>query len=399
MKACFLSSVQFSRPLDPTSRAKFQALCEGHEISVIGFSKSLVPRCFQEHARFYLLPSLPGTNLRYFALLLISPWLAMWCVLHHGAKILVAQSPYEGVAAAWSKIAAGFVGTRVALVVESHGDFERAFFFEKRVRFRRLYTGLMRRFAEFSLRHADVLRAISRATEKQLRQRAAELPLYQFPTWTNIDAFLEAGAERVADEGQQILFVGVLTPLKGVHHLVTAFRTLAPEYPAARLVIVGRAVNRSYANELRAEVERSDVAERVSFHEEMPQEKLAGWMARSCVLVLPSLSEGLGRVLIEAMATGTPVIGSNVGGIPQLIEEGRNGFLIAPGDASALAERLRFFLSRPEEARAMGERARAYARELFSTEAYVEGYDEVFTAAAACVDAESGGGNPGQGSG
>jgi glycosyltransferase involved in cell wall biosynthesis len=104
-------------------------------------------------------------------------------------------------------------------------------------------------------------------------------------------------------------------------------------------------------------------------------------MRQARVLVLPSLSEGLGRVVVEAMATATPVIGSSVGGIPEMVQEGVTGFLVVPGDAKSLADRLLWLLTHPEEAEAMGLRAREFARRLYSTEAYVRHYGELFAKA------------------
>ncbi|MGQ9663699.1 MAG: glycosyltransferase, partial [Kiritimatiellia bacterium] len=79
----------------------------------------------------------------------------------------------------------------------------------------------------------------------------------------------------------------------------------------------------------------------------------------------------------------TAVIGSRVGGIPEMVQDGVNGFLVPPGDEEALADRLRWVLTHPDEVRAMGERAREFARSFFSTEAYVEGYRRLLAMAEA----------------
>jgi glycosyltransferase involved in cell wall biosynthesis len=109
----------------------------------------------------------------------------------------------------------------------------------------------------------------------------------------------------------------------------------------------------------------------------MAQANLAERMRRACVFVLPSISEGLGRVVIEAMAAGTPVIGSNVGGIPDMVKDGVTGWLVPPGDEVTLADRLRWVLEHPEEAHEMGYRARVAAEQSFSTNSYVQHYDEL----------------------
>ncbi|MEM2991071.1 MAG: glycosyltransferase, partial [Halobacteria archaeon] len=92
----------------------------------------------------------------------------------------------------------------------------------------------------------------------------------------------------------------------------------------------------------------------------------------------PSVSEGLGRVVFEAMACGTPVIGSRVGGVQEMIEEGVTGFLVPPGDVDELAQRHKWILSHPEEAKQIGERAREFAQRFFSPKAYQQSYARLF---------------------
>ena len=85
-----------------------------------------------------------------------------------------------------------------------------------------------------------------------------------------------------------------------------------------------------------------------------------------------------GPAAVEAMATGTPAIGSHVGGIPEMVHDGATGFLVPPGNETALAQRIRWVLEHPEETRQMGRRARRFAEQFFSTRSYVAGYREIF---------------------
>lgn len=386
-KVCFLSSAQYSTPLDETSEKKFHALAAEHDVLVVSFSTSVRPRAFTQHARFYLLPWVPVAILRYLLLLVAGPWVALWCLLRHDASILVAQSPYEGVPAGWAKLGARLLGKRVRLVVESHGDFEVSVFLQRRVFSRRLYHFLMNLAIRSSLGRADLLRAVSKATSRQLRQWSPELRIVEFPAWTDIEVFLEAHYD--PDEGnQRILFVGVLFPRKGVHHLVSAFSIIAQDCPAAELVIVGREENVAYVAKLKDKVARLGLNDRVKFVGEMSQRSLANWMSQSLVLVLPSLSEGFGRVVIEAMAAGTSVIGSMVDGIPELIRDKETGFLVPPEDVDALGDRLHWVLTHPKESKDMGRCAREFVRNFFSTDAYLRGYAEVFEAAQSTVLSE-----------
>ena len=90
--------------------------------------------------------------------------------------------------------------------------------------------------------------------------------------------------------------------------------------------------------------------------------------------VLPSLSEGLPRVLIEAQALGKPVIATRVGGIPELISENENGFLVEPKNSEQLAGKIKRLLENPQLSREMGERGKQFARDNFSNKKYIENY-------------------------
>ncbi len=386
MKVAFLGGARYSQPLDTTSEKKWRLLSLLGQMFVVGFSQSLRPQRFTQHAHFYLLPKFPWPVLRYLSMFTIGPWLALWLILRHGVQVLVAQSPYEGFAAAVAKVLARLLGRRTVLIVENHGDFEVSLFLQRRVRWPGLYRWLMRRTARFALRHADLLRAISGSTQEQLQRWAPGKPIVRFPTWTDIEVFLEAGVQ----EGQrqpEIVYAGVLIPRKGVHHLIRAFAQVVPKFPQARLAIIGRAENPAYAEGLESLVAELGLDSQVEFVKELSQAKLAQRMRRGLVFVLPSVSEGLGRVVIEAMATGMPVVGSRVGGIPEMVQEGVTGFLVPPGDEEALAERLRWVLEHPQEAETMGCRAREFARTFFSHDAYVAGYRRLFEMAQEVLEA------------
>jgi len=380
VRTAFLGGARYGRPLDPTNRKKFLALRALGELFVIGYSRDLRPRCFSEHARFYLLPQLPLAFLRYLEMLVFAPLLVCWLIFRHRVQIVVAQSPYEGFAAAAAKKIAQSFGYQLALVVESHGDFEASLPLE-RGGAPAFCRRLLRRAARFSLQQADLLRAVSAVTERQLEKWSPAKSIVRFPAWTDMEVFLGAGAEEKEYFSQKILYAGVLTPQKSVHHLIGAFAAIAAEFPDAELTLVGRAQNEIYTAELKRQVIGTGQSDRVRFATPLPQADLALWMKNAAVLVLPSISEGFGRVIIEAMAAATPVIGSDVGGIPEIIKDGDNGFLVPPGDERGLAEKLRWILKNPHQARRMGRRARAFAQQFFSTEAYLDGYRRVFRGA------------------
>jgi glycosyltransferase involved in cell wall biosynthesis len=361
---CWIGGARYNRPLDTTNRKKWQALTAlNADLRVIGFESGV---------RFMLLPAPPLGLLRHILFFTLGTLLALWQARR--ADTLIAQSPHEGAVGALAKQVAGLFGRRVRLVVESHGDFEQALFLQRRVSLAGLYRGLMDAFARYALRHADALRAISSTTEAQLVRFALRTPVVRFMAWTDAETFIAAGEARTnfPSRSREIVYAGVLTPLKNVHVLIEAFARGAP--PDARLWLIGKPENATYADELRAQVARLGVADRVTFAGMLSQTELAAQMARARVLVLPSASEGLGRVLVEALLCGTPVIGTRVGGIPDVVRDNENGLLIPPNDADALADALARLYADDALVDRFGEQGRAFALSLASTEAFVQGY-------------------------
>jgi len=389
MKACFIGGARYPQPLNTTSLKKFRLLKRLGETFVIGFSQDLRPRRFTEYAHFYLLPQFPLPVFRYVTMLIFGPLLSLWLIHRYGVQVLIAQSPYEGFVAALAKGIAARLGREVALVVESHGDFENSLFLYRRVRPRWFFRTLMAYAAKFSLRYADALRAISAATCAQLQRWAPDKPVIRFPTWTDIEVFLKAGTNAPDKRKNLIVYAGVLIPLKGVHFLIEAFAQVRDVFPDACLWLIGRVGNAEYVNSLKAQVQQLGLSEQVMFYGHLPQQKLAQCIAQAQALVLPSLSEGLGRVVIEAMACGTPVIGSRVGGIQEVIQDGKTGFLVPPGDVEALAERIRWIFTHPDESGEMGRQAREFAQAFFSPDAYLQSYARLLHLAVSRLKARS----------
>ncbi|MEW6183381.1 MAG: glycosyltransferase [Bacillota bacterium] len=375
MRICFIGGTRYSLPLDETSAKKFRLLSQLGELYVIGFAQNPKPHRFTEHANFYLMPKLPLPVLRYFLMLTSGTLLALWFILVQKVRILVAQSPYEGFAGAAAKKLARLIGLETALIVESHGNFEESIFLQRRVLVPDIYRALMRWTSKFALKHADLLRAVSNSTHEQLQRWSPGKPIIQFPAWTDMDVFLNTQPEQAGDD---VLFAGVLTPLKGVHILIDAFAKVGRKLPTAQLWIAGRDENKEYAAELREKAAALGLADRIHFTGEVSQQELARYMARCRVFVLPSFSEALPRVVFEAMAAAKPVIASNVGGIPELVQDEETGFLVPPGDIESLTKRLHWVLTHPEGAETIGKQARESARKLFSSKAYVDSYRKLF---------------------
>jgi glycosyltransferase involved in cell wall biosynthesis len=373
-RVCWVGGTRYSNPLNPTLDSKWRAIHTlGIDIFIIGFANGLRPRRFTQQARFYLLPELPTSILRYAEMFFVVPPLLLWLIFRHDVSVIVAQSPFEGVAGALAKQITKIFGKRVSLAIESHGDFEVAVFGQRRVAFAGAYRWFMKRAARYSLHHADALRAVSGSSREQLEHWMPGTPIVQFMTWIDFEAFGTVKREQPLSQCWDLVCAAVLVPRKGQHILIDAFAQVADEFPAAKVWLVGKAENLEYAAQLKARAERLGLADRVVFVGAVAQAELAGYMSRARALVLDSSSEGLPRVVMEAMNGGLVPVASAVSGTPEVIEDGVTGYLILPEDVSALAEALRRMYRDPD-IDAMGARAQAFARQFFSQAAYVDGY-------------------------
>lgn len=141
----------------------------------------------------------------------------------------------------------------------------------------------------------------------------------------------------LAPDGPIVLFVGRLSPEKGVTDLVRAFATVRPARPESRLCIVGDGALR---DALEAEVRRLGLAGACVFLGSRGHHEVFVAMRAADVLVLPSHREAFGMVLVEAMRCGLPIVASRVGGIPEVVQDGITAWLVPPGDIQALAATL-----------------------------------------------------------
>lgn len=140
----------------------------------------------------------------------------------------------------------------------------------------------------------------------------------------------------------KIGFIGRLDKGKGCEHLIEAF-SLLPKHMNLMLILVGMG---NQEDHLRSLVQKFSLKEKVVFLGPQPQNKLRAIYASMDVFIFPTLlEESLGLVGLESMACGTPVVGSDIGALPTYIKEGVNGFLVKPGSAKEIADKIiKFYL-------------------------------------------------------
>ena len=194
-------------------------------------------------------------------------------------------------------------------------------------------------FKRWGIRSCDVILAQSEAAAQNL-VRLLGCPTSKItvvPSWIDPAKYagLKAGLNEAQNNGAtRYLFLGWLEPWKGVGDLIDAAGLLADRQQDFRLVVCGGGSQREM---LEQKCEQLALKQRVEFRGWTLGEAKLDALREADIFVLPSLTEGFPNALLEAMATGLPVIATPVGGVPSLIEPEQNGLLVAPGDSAALA--------------------------------------------------------------
>ena len=341
-RVLFVGRTRYRLPLGESLARKWDALGERLELRVLASGEAsdgrfvLVPPRALDGPRFYAeLPLRVARELRAFR-----------------PDVVVAESPYEAIAVE--------AGRRLArsparIVVEVHGDWHVS---------TRLYGSRLRaalgplgdRLGDWAVRRADATRAVGGFTASLVRA-AGGAPAGVFTTYSDHRAF--DGPPVPVPSEPRVLFVGVLERYKNVEGLARAWRLVAERLPEAHLHLVGTGTQRDVA----ASLPRAGV----QWDERLEPDEVAAALDAARALVLPSASEGLPRIAIEAFLRGRAVVGARAGGIPDIVEDGVNGLLVPYDDDRALATALERILSDLELARRLGNGACAAAARWVST--------------------------------
>jgi glycogen synthase len=247
----------------------------------------------------------------------------------------------------------------VPVILDLHGDWRAA---------TRLYGSPLRRVLDpvgdavsrVAVLRADAVRTISDFTTGLVRDLGRDATAV-FPAYVDRESFFEPPPVPLP-ERPTVLFVGVLERYKNFDGLVAAWRSAAERVPDASLRIVGDGHQAAFARQLVAELPAN-----TTYTPTLAPTEVARALDEAWALVLPSRSEGLPRVVIEAFCRGRMVVGSRAGGIPDIVEHERNGLLVDGDDPRALADALVRVLRERELAERLGAQARTDASRWVST--------------------------------
>lgn len=172
-------------------------------------------------------------------------------------------------------------------------------------------------------------------------------------------------ALELPQDGHVILSAGRLDPMKNYSLLIEAFGLEIMKDTNSRAYIIGGNKGDKERIRLENKTEENNIEDKVNFIDHMSQQDLALWYNAADVLVVPSLHETFGLVALEAMACGTPVIASDVGGLQYLVVDGDTGYLIPPNNPVSLAKKLKSILEDKETREDMGAKAWKHSKKYY----------------------------------
>lgn len=310
-----------------------------------------------------LKPSFAGGILFY----LLGPLVAVVTALLKRAEAIVCQSPYEGVGViALARLLPP--QSRPLIVVEVHGDWRSAAeFYGSQAR--RGLRPVANSLARWSLSRADRVRVIGDYTLSLVKEAGYRGPIDRYLTFSDFRVFTDTHPQSLPAD-PVVAFVGVFERYKAIDVLIPAWARVVQDVPNAHLLVVGDGPLKRQVEQL---IKDNDIGRNVTLMGVVDAEALRDIYDRSCCLVLPSRSEGMGRVILEALARGRPTVGSRVGGIPELIEHGVTGVLVNPEDEIGLAAALTDLLQDRTKLEMMARNASDWFREHDPTADFEEG--------------------------
>lgn len=218
------------------------------------------------------------------------------------------------------------------------------------------YGWISAQLESLTLPRADGVVCISQHTEDAVRGRARR-------TWLVPNAVEEEffGLKRVAGPDNTIICVGNILRLKNQNALIRALDPIARELQLNVLFLGSAAPDESYAREFESLIKERPWCRHSGY---VDRQTVREWLTKARCLILPSLEENCPMVILEAMAVGLPVVAAKIGGIPDLIEEGKTGLLFNPRDAQSMREAVEEAVTNPAAMENMANAANFRALEL-----------------------------------
>lgn len=262
-----------------------------------------------------------------------------------------------------------------SVIISIHGSGIRFInFFESLPYFGKLYV-------KFIISKCDAVRILS---EKWIETFNSELKLkvnkiFVIPNGVNFEFFdINRHHGSLIENECKILYLGAIGEKKGVFDLLYASEILQEKGCEFKLNIVGPEMEEGCKEKLKIISMKRNLEKYIEIYKEIKYNETISFYSSADIYILPSYTEGLPMTLLEAMASGLPVVSTKVGAIPEIIEDGINGFLVNPGNIFDLASKIEILINNKPLRKKMGLMNKAKAREKYSLFQQVNGFRNLY---------------------
>ena len=368
----FIAPTTYQLPLTENLKKKFITLSEVCNVSVLAFANS---KTFlnETYGNFYLNKKIKNRLINYFRIIQISIFTTHKIIKKENIDIVCFQDP---VSSFFSILFLKVRRAEVKIIVETHGDFIETLSLEKNLVLPRLYKKLFYIMAKYSIGKSNIIRAVSSSTEQQVLDIDSSKSVVRFPAWIDFKDFQNIEPKPLSKDKFNILFIGSVTDRKKPHMIIEAIQRINDK--SYHLSIVGPAPNEKYFKELKDLIGKSDLQNQVSLIGPVDRESVKHYYSTSNLMILPSISEGLARVIFESQVAMCPVLVTDAPGMSDIVIDGQTGYVFESNNLDSLSLKIEYIKNNYDEASLVAKNAKGFILSNYSEDNFKFSFKKLF---------------------
>ena len=368
----FIAPTTYQLPLTENLKKKFITLSEVCNVSVLAFANS---KTFlnETYGNFYLNKKIKNRLLNYFRIIQISIFTTHKIIKKENIDIVCFQDP---VSSFFSILFLKVRRAEVKIIVETHGDFIETLSLEKNLVLPMLYKKLFYIMAKYSIGKSNIIRAVSSSTEQQVLDIDSSKSVVRFPAWIDFKDFQNIEPKPLSKDKFNILFIGSVTDRKKPHMIIEAIQRINDK--SYHLSIVGPAPNEKYFKELKDLIDKSDLQNQVSLIGPVDRESVKDYYSTSNLMILPSISEGLARVIFESQVAMCPVLVTDAPGMSDIVIDGQTGYVFESNNLDSLSLKIEYIKNNYDEASLVAKNAKGFILSNYSEDNFKFSFKKLF---------------------
>ncbi len=368
----FIAPTTYQLPLTENLKKKFITLSEVCNVSVLAFANS---KTFlnETYGNFYLNKKIKNRLLNYFRIIQISIFTTYKIIKKENIDIVCFQDP---VSSFFSILFLKVRRAEVKIIVETHGDFIETLSLEKNLVLPRVYKKLFYIMAKYSIGKSNIIRAVSSSTEQQVLDIDSSKSVVRFPAWIDFKDFQNIEPKPLSKDKFNILFIGSVTDRKKPHMIIEAIQRINDK--SYHLSIVGPAPNEKYFKELKHLIDKSDLQNQVSLIGPVDRASVKDYYSTSNLMILPSISEGLARVIFESQVAMCPVLVTDAPGMSDIVIDGQTGYVFESNNLESLSLKIEYIKNNYDEASLVAKNAKGFILSNYSEDNFKFSFKKLF---------------------